>query len=64
MERKLPRSINNATKKEQLSQQADSFIDWINSDLRQAFESEGLIFDLATIEKYSDIQVLYFKDKK
>lgn len=58
MERKLPTSINNATKKEQLSQQADSFIDWINSDLRQAFESEGLIFDLVTIEKYSDIQVL------
>ncbi len=58
MEKKLPLSISNATKKEQLRQQANSFIDWINSDLRLAFESEGLTFDLATIEKYSDIQVL------
>lgn len=58
MKKELPISINNKVKREQLSQQANHFIEWVNSELRLTFEAEGLIYDLATVEKYSDINVL------
>lgn len=58
MEKKLPTSISNTTKRIQLEQKTNDFIQWINNELRIAFESEGITFDLTTIEKYSDIKVL------
>lgn len=58
MKKELPISISNKVKRNQLSHQANHFIEWVNSELRLTFETEGLIYDLATIEKYSDINVL------
>lgn len=58
MEKQLPTSISNTTKRIQLEQKTKDFSQWINNELKIAFEAEGLTFDLATIDKYSDIQVL------